>query len=329
MASRALLIIGETDMKYAVGVDVGGTFIKFGLVNEEGVIVAKDKIPTRKEDVDPMLYYDIRDAVYAILDKAGVDRSDCLGIGIGLPGVVLSDGQMLGLTNINIGAVNIVKIMEEITGMHVRAANDANLAALGEMWVGGGRGYKDIVLLTLGTGLGGGVVVNGEVLFGTNGAGGEIGHLPIVEPEDEPESCGCGKHGCLEQYASATGMVRMARRVLAANDKPSALRDMEDLSAKNIKAAAREGDELAVEVIERVGKILGKGLAMVACVTNPQAFILGGGVAQEGEIVAETTKKYFQKYCYFPAKDTPIVLATLGNDAGLIGAARLAMEQLQ
>lgn len=316
-------------MKYAIGVDVGGTDIKFGLVNEEGTIVAKDKIPTRKEDVDPMLYYDIRDAVYAILDKAGVDRSDCLGIGIGLPGVVLSDGQLLGLTNINIGAVNIVEIMEEITGMHVRAANDANLAALGEMWMGGGHGFKDIVLLTLGTGLGGGVVVDGELLYGTDGAAGEIGHLPIVEPEDEPEACGCGKHGCLEQYASATGIVRMAKRVLAASDKPSALREMEKLSAKNIKEAAYAGDELALEVIERVGKILGKGLAFVACVNNPQAFILGGGVAQGGEIVADTAKKYFQKYCYFAAKDTPINLATLGNDAGLIGAARLAMQNLQ
>ncbi len=316
-------------MKYAIGVDVGGTFIKFGLVNEDGVIVAKDKIPTRREDVDPMLYYDIRDAVNAILEKAGVDAGDCLGIGIGLPGVVLSDGQLLGLTNINIGAVNIVSIMEEITGMHVRAANDANLAALGEMWVGGGSGYKDIVLLTLGTGLGGGVVVNGKLLFGTDGAGGEIGHLPIVEPEDEPLACGCGKHGCLEQYASATGIVRMARRVLEASDKPSMLRDMEDLSAKNIKEAAKSGDELAIEVIERVCKILGKGLATVACVTNPQAFILGGGVAIGGEIIADTTKKYFQQYCYFPAKETPILLATLGNDAGLIGAARLAMDQLQ
>lgn len=316
-------------MKYAIGVDVGGTDIKFGLVNEEGAIVAKDKIPTRKTDVDPMIYYDIKDAAYAILEKAGVDKSDCLGIGIGLPGVVLSDGQMLGLTNIDLGAVNIVKVMEEITGMHVRAANDANLAALGEMWMGGGRGYKDIVLLTLGTGLGGGVVVDGKLLFGTDGAAGEIGHIPIVEPEDEPEACGCGKHGCLEQYASATGIVRMARRVLAASDKPSTLREVEKLSARNIKAAAREGDELAIEVIERVGKILGKGLAMVACVNNPQAFILGGGVAQEGEIVAETTKKYFQKYAYFAAKDTPINLATLANDAGLIGAARLAMENLK
>jgi glucokinase len=193
------------------------------------------------------------------------------------------------------------------------------MAALGEYWQGGGKSYQNIVMITLGTGVGGGIIINGKMLSGVNGAGGEIGHMPI-DPEEQ-DVCNCGKKGCLEQYASATGIVRLANRALQASDKPSVLREAKYVSAKEIFDAAKSGDNLALELMEEHGKRLGYALASVACVVDPEAFVIGGGVSKAGDILLNTVKKYYQEYAFHACRNTEFCLATLGNDAGMYGGA--------
>ena len=194
------------------------------------------------------------------------------------------------------------------------------MAALGEMWQGGGKGHKDIVMVTLGTGVGGGIILDGKMLAGTNGAGGEIGHICVND--DETEVCGCGNKGCLEQYTSATGIVRMAKIILNTTDKPSKLRQIQYISAKEIFDAAKEGDELAATLVENHGKVLGKALAQIACVVDPEIFVIGGGVSRAGDILIDTTAKYFAQYAFHACRQTKFALATLGNDAGMYGLCR-------
>ena len=199
-----------------------------------------------------------------------------------------------------------------------------NVAALGEMYAGGGKGYNSIVAVTLGTGVGGGVVIDGKIVCGANGAGGEIGHIHV--DDDETEVCGCGNKGCLEQYTSATGVVRLAKRRLAADDKASSIRNIENLTCKDVFDAVKEGDELSIEVAEKFGYILGKALAQVACVVNPEAFVIGGGVSKAGEILLTFIQKNFVTYTFNGCRNTDFKLASLGNDAGIYGAAKLIME---
>ena len=207
----------------------------------------------------------------------------------------------------------------------MKAGNDANMAALGEMWQGGGKGHKDIVMVTLGTGVGGGIILNGKMLAGTNGAGGEIGHICVND--DETEVCGCGNKGCLEQYTSATGIVRMAKIILNTTDKPSKLRQIQYISAKEIFDAAKEGDEVAATLVENHGKVLGKALAQIACVVDPEIFVIGGGVSRAGDILINTTAKYFAQYAFHACRQTKFALATLGNDAGMYGGACSILNQ--
>ena len=207
--------------------------------------------------------------------------------------------------------------------MPVRAGNDANVAALGEMWKGGGQGYLNLVLVTLGTGVGGGIIVNGEILNGATGAGGEIGHIHIQDGEED--ACGCGNHGCLEQYASATGVVRLAGRILGSTDEDSVLRQGE-VSAKAVFDAVKAGDAVAVRIAEAFGEYLGKGLAAIAGVVNPEAFVIGGGVSKAGTVILDYVKKYYVNYVLDACKGTEFALATLGNDAGIYGAARMVIE---
>ena len=199
------------------------------------------------------------------------------------------------------------------------------MASLGEMWQGGGKGYQSIVMVTLGTGVGGGIIINGKMLSGTNGAGGEIGHICVND--NETEVCGCGKKGCLEQYTSATGITRMAERTLTNTDRASKLRTVQYISAKEIFDAAKEGDELAMELVENHGRTLGKALASVSCVCDPEAFVIGGGVSKAGDILLETTAKYYQQYAFHASKGTKFVLATLGNDAGIYGCAEAILTK--
>ena len=307
---------------YIFGVDVGGTTIKMGLFHTDGTLIDKWEIPTRTENGGENVLPDIAQAVFDKCSERSIEKSDVAGIGIGVPGPVDSKGVVHKCVNLNWGVFNLNEKLEEMTGIKVKAGNDANVAALGEMWKGGGQGFDSIVMVTLGTGVGGGIIVDGEILTGSIGAGGEIGHIHVMD--DETEACGCGNHGCLEQYASATGVVRLANRELADNRDETVLKAGQ-CSAKDVWDAVKAGDAVALRVAEKFGEILGKGLASVACVINPQAFVIGGGVSRAGEVLLSYIEKNYTPYVFHASRDVKFVLATLGNDAGIYGAAKLVL----
>ena len=313
-------------MKYAVGVDIGGTTVKLGLFDENAQILDKWEIPTVKADGGAQILPDVTSSIFAKLEEKKVDKSDVVGIGVGAPGAVDEAGYMPGgAVNLGWGPFNLKETMEQLTGgIPVVGANDANVAAFGEMWQGGGKGYSDMVAVTLGTGVGGGIIVNGKILTGYTGAGGEIGHIHM--DDEETEVCGCGHCGCLEQYASATGISRLAKRRLAKDDKASALRSG-DLSAKAVFDAVKAGDEVAIEVAETFGKYLGKGLALVANTVNPEVFVIGGGVSKAGDVLIPYVEPWFKKYAFPPCSGAKFALAQLGNDAGIVGAAGLILKK--
>ena len=258
------------------------------------------------------------------MQEKDITSDDVKGVGMGVPGPVKEDGTVIKCVNLGWGIFNAAEELSKLLGLPVKAGNDANMAALGEMWQGGGKGHKNVVCVTLGTGVGGGIILGGKMLAGVNGAGGEIGHITI-DPE-ETDACNCGKKGCLEQYASATGIVRMANKLLNASDKPSKLREVQYISAKEIFDAAKTGDELSLSLVEELGKKLGFALASIACVVDPEIFVIGGGVSRAGAILIDTTKKYFQQYAFHACKNTEFELAKLGNDAGMYGGACSVLE---
>lgn len=304
---------------YVFGVDIGGTTVKIGLFTVDGNMVEKWEITTRTDEGGKYILNDIAEAVEDKLADRQIDKADVKGIGMGVPGPVKADGTVLRCVNLGWGIFNAAEELSKIVGLPVKAGNDANMAALGEMWQGGGKGYENIVMVTLGTGVGGGIILDGKMLSGVNGAGGEIGHIQVND--DETEVCGCGRKGCLEQYTSATGIVRMANTMLNTTERPSSLRNEQYVSAKAVFDAAKQGDELALEIVDKHGKCLGKSLAQIACVVDPEVFVIGGGVSKAGSIITETTEKYFKEYAFHACKKTKFTLATLGNDAGMYGGA--------
>lgn len=310
-------------MSYIYGVDLGGTTVKMGLFSDAGEVIEKWEIPTRKENNGENILPDIAAAVKDSMSKKGIDKKDVAGVGIGVPGPVDGKGVIYKAANLGWGVFSVKETLQKLLdGINVEAGNDANVAALGEMWKGGGQGYTNMVAVTLGTGVGGGIIIDGKILTGATGAGGEIGHIQV--DENETEVCGCGKTGCLEQYTSATGVVRLANRRLAKDDKPSVLRGKE-ISAKDVWDAVKDGDELAVEVAKQFGVYLGKGLAHIACVVNPEIFVIGGGVSKAGTVLIDYAQPEYKKYVFHGSKDSKFALATLGNDAGIYGAARLVL----
>ena len=308
--------------KYVFGVDVGGTTVKMGYFDIEGNLIEKWEIPTRTEDKGVNIIPDIAGSILVKLAQKDIDKKEVVGVGIGVPGPVKEDGTVLVAVNLGWDKRNTNEELEDLLGIPVKTANDANVAALGEMWRGGGQGYDDVVAVTLGTGVGGGVIIGGKVIAGSNGAGGEIGHIHLED--NESEECGCKGHGCLEQYASATGVVRLAKKKLADSSKPSVLRD-DEVTAKAVWDAVKAEDELAKEVANIYGEYLGKGLAAVAAVVNPQVFVIGGGVSKAGRVVIDYMEPYFDKYAFPGTKNAKFVLAKLGNDAGIYGAAKLVL----
>jgi ROK family protein (putative glucokinase) len=310
--------------KFVFGVDIGGTTVKIGLFSVEGELLEKWEITTRTDDGGAYILSDIAASIKAKMTEKSIDESDISGIGMGVPGPVKEDGTVIKCVNLGWGIFNAAEEMSKLTGLPVKVGNDANMAALGEMWQGGGKGYKNVVCVTLGTGVGGGIIINGKILAGTNGAGGEIGHITI-DP-DETDICNCGKKGCLEQYASATGIVRMANKLLNETDEPSRLREVQYISAKEIYNAAKSGDKFANDLVEEIGRRLGFALASIACVVDPEIFVIGGGVSRAGSIVTNITKKYYQQYAFHACKNAEIVLAKLGNDAGMYGGACSVIE---
>lgn len=308
---------------YGFGVDIGGTTVKLGLFRTDGTLLDKWEIPTRTENDGAHILPDVAEAIKGKIAEKAIDPSDVQGIGVGVPGPVTPEGIVRKCVNLGWGVFNVEDTLSELTGYPVKAGNDANVAALGEMWQGAGKGSENIVMVTLGTGVGGGVIIGGHVVAGATGAGGEIGHIPVNA--QETETCGCGKTGCLEQYASATGVVRLTKRALAASDQPSSLRSLTEVTAKDTFDAAKAGDALAQEVIEQFGEILGRALAAIACVINPEVFVIGGGVSKAGTIITDVVAKYYVPNAFHACREAQFKLAELGNDAGIYGCVRMIL----
>lgn len=311
--------------KYCFGIDVGGTSIKCGFFTAEGELLEKWEIPTRTENQGENILPDIAKSIEKKMEEKAISKEQVTGVGIGVPGPVNKNGEIPTAVNLNWGYKHISKEMEELTGLPSKAGNDANVAALGEAWKGGAAGCANVILATLGTGVGGGIIVDGKIVAGAHGAGGEIGHANVKH--DETDSCNCGNKGCLEQMASATGIVRLAKKALAASDQESALRAAGDkLSAKKVFDAYKAGDALAAEIVEEFGDYLGGALATFATVVDTDVILIGGGVSRAGQPLVDVVEKYYKKYAFTPCKETPIRLAELGNDAGIYGSAKLVVE---
>ena len=310
---------------YAFGVDIGGTTVKIGLFDREGCVLDKWEIPTRKDNEGTSILPDVAQSLLDKMKEKGIGQEELVGIGVGAPCAVDGDGNVVsGAVNLGWKPFNIPEVLGAYIDIPVKAANDANAAAFGEMWQGGGKGYANMVAVTLGTGVGGGIIVDGNILTGAAGGGGEIGHIHI--DDEETEACGCKNKGCLEQYASATGIVRLAKRRLEKDNAPSVLREGA-VSAKTVFDAVKAGDRVAVEIAEQFGMYLGKGLANVANVVNPEIFVIGGGVSRAGEILLTFVEPEFQKYAFPACRNAKFALAKLGNDAGIYGAAGLVLGQ--
>lgn len=309
--------------QYVFGVDIGGTTVKMGLFETDGTLLDKWEIPTRTANGGEAILPDVAESIQKKMQEKSIQKTDVAGVGVGVPGPVDDEGVVHVAVNLGWGEFNVSETLAGLLdGMEVKAGNDANVAALGEMWKGGGQGYKSMVAVTLGTGVGGGIIINGEILSGAVGAGGEIGHTHVEDAEEDV--CGCKNKGCLEQYASATGVVRLAKRKLM-GDEESVLRDGE-LSAKAVFDAVKAGDKVAIWVAEQFGYYLGKGLAAIAAVVNPEAFVVGGGVSKAGEVLFEYVKPYYEKYVFHASRNVDFKLATLGNDAGIYGAAKMVLD---
>ncbi len=310
--------------KYVFGVDVGGTTVKLGLFDESGMVLDKWEIPTRTESSGVNILPDIATSIQSKMSEKAIAEEDVAGVGVGAPGPVDGNGIIHKAVNLGWSEMNLKKELTQLLGgMRVEGGNDANVAALGEMWKGGGQGYENLVAVTLGTGVGGGIIINGKIMTGATGSGGEIGHIHVED--EETEVCGCGNYGCLEEYASATGITRLANRKLKQSDKDSVLRNGE-VSAKAVFDAVKAGDELAIEIAKQFGDYLGKGLAVIAGVINPEIFVIGGGVSKAGEVLFDYIRPSFDKTVFHGCKDTKFALATLGNDAGIYGAAKMVLD---
>lgn len=310
--------------KYAFGVDIGGTTVKIGLFDTEGNLLDKWEIPTRTEDCGGQILPDIAEAVGKKMREAEIVPDDVQGIGLGVPGPVLNESIVNKCVNLGWGVVDAAGELRKLTGIaNVLAGNDANVAALGEMWKGAGKGHMNVVMVTLGTGVGGGIILNGKIVSGIHGSAGEIGHIKVDSDEISP--CGCGKKGHLEQYASATGIVRKAKELLKDELRESVLRQEKKISAKTVFDAARNGDELSQEVVSFACARLGQALSYIANVLDPEVFVLGGGVSKAGSLLLSEVKKYYQQDVFHASENTEIVLATCGNDAGMYGAVKMIL----
>lgn len=308
---------------YCFGIDVGGTTVKCGLFKTDGVLVEKWEIPTRTENNGSEIVPDVAKTIEEKLAEKNISKEEVDGIGIGVPGPVNAEGDVIAAVNLFWGYKKLSKELNELTGLAVKVGNDANVAALGEAWKGAAAGAKNVILVTLGTGVGGGIIVDGKIVAGHHGAGGEIGHANVMH--DETETCNCGNKGCLEQYTSATGIVRLAKQELASSEEPSVLREEKELSAKAVLDGYKSGDALSVHVMDKVGEILGGALAMFTAVVDPETIVIGGGVSKAGQPLVDCIASHYKKYAFSACRETPIVIANLGNDAGIYGAAKMVL----
>ena len=306
--------------EYGFGVDIGGTTIKIGLFDMGGALIEKWEIPTRTEYNGNQILDDICQAVHQKMVETGIKKEQVEGIGLGVPGPVGSDGTVYGCVNLGWPTFNVESTLYQKIGIPVKAGNDANVAALGEMWQGGGKGHQNVMMITLGTGVGCGLVINGKIVAGAHGAGGEVGHIHIRD--DEHEVCGCGKKGCLEQYVSANGIVRVAKRKLEQEQRNTSLNQYTALSSKDIYNEAKKGDMVAMEIVDEICEILGNTLAMLCNTIDPEVVVIGGGVSKAGNILIEGIRKHYVKHAFHATEKTEITLALLENDAGMVGCVR-------
>ena len=310
-------------MKYGFGIDLGGTTVKLAYFDETGKLLEKWEIPTDTSDHGARILPDIAKSILGYLEANGIPTESILGLGLGVPGPVRSDGTVVQCVNLGWGIFNVEQALRELTGLPVKAGNDANVAALGEAWKGGGMGCDSMVMATLGTGVGGAIIIGGRVAYGTHGAAGEIGHMVLHKEETEP--CGCGKYGCVEQYCSATGVVRTARRYLAANPEPSSLAG-DNITCKDIFDACGAGDAAAAAILEIVFDNMAQFLANVCCVADPEVVVIGGGVSKAGQPLLDGIRRHLPKYMFHAISGVRLTLATLGNDAGAYGAFKLVLD---
>lgn len=309
---------------YCFGIDIGGTTVKCGLFQTNGELCEKWEIVTRTEENGKEILPDVAKAILDKMAEKQIGRDQVSGVGIGVPGPVIREREVAVAVNLHWGYTMLADELESLLGgIPVKVGNDANVAALGEMWKGGGEGTKNLIMATLGTGVGGGIIVDGKIITGSHGAGGEIGHA-CVDPA-ETESCNCGNKGCLEQMASATGIVRLGNKILSESQENTVL-EKDTLSAKTIFDAYKEGDAVAAKIVDKFAGYLGNALAIFACVVDPEVIVIGGGVSKAGQPLIDAIEKYFRRDAFVTCKDTPIVLAKLDNDAGIFGAAKLVVE---
>ncbi|HEL2006285.1 TPA: ROK family glucokinase [Streptococcus suis] len=317
--------------KKIIGIDLGGTSVKLAILTTEGEIQEKWSIKTNILDDGSHIVPDIIDSIQHRFETHGLTKDDFLGVGMGSPGVVDSEaGTVIGAYNLNWKTLQLVKDQfEAALGLPFFIDNDANVAALGEQWVGAGNNNPNVVFMTLGTGVGGGVIAAGNLIRGVKGAGGELGHITV--DFDEPFACTCGKKGCLETVASATGIVNLSRRYADQYAGDAKLKQMiddgQDVTAKDVFDLAKEGDDLALIVYRHFSEYLGVACANIAAVLNPAYIVLGGGVSAAGEFLLDGVRKVFAENSFPQIKEsTQIVLATRGNDAGVLGAASLVLK---
>ena len=311
-------------MKYGFGVDLGGTTVKIAYFDETGNMLDKWEIPTVTENGGAQILPDIAESIHQYIVGYSIPETAILGLGIGVPGPVNAKGVVNKCINLGWGVFNIAQTLSELTGFPVKAGNDANVAALGEFWKGGGQGCENMVFVTLGTGVGGGIVVEGKLLHGAHGSGAEIGHLVLNREETVPYNC--GNKGCVEQYCSATGIVRLAKLYLSSHDAPSKLRELENLTCKDIFDAGKAGDPAALVILDQVYRYMGEFLANVCSTVDPEVVVIGGGVSKAGDVLIQGIEPYFQKYVFHAASGARFALASLGNDAGAYGAFKLALD---
>ncbi len=310
--------------EYAFGIDLGGTTAKVGLFTTAGALLEKWEVPTDSSEKGIRILPNLAAAILGKMEEKGLTPDQVEGVGIGVPGPV-QKSSVVPIVCANLGgwgqqdvAANLSGLLK---GLKVLVGNDANVAALGEIWMGAAKGCRSAVMVTLGTGVGGGVVVDGKVVEGAHGAGGEIGHITVNR--HETATCGCGKRGCLEQYSSATGVVRCMKLLLEENPNTPCILRGTDFAAKDVFDAARAGDALAAKEVDQMTDLLGLALASIAATTDPEVFLVGGGVSRAGDVLFQPLAAHYKEYAFKSCREIPIKQASLGNDAGIYGAVRL------
>lgn len=316
-------------LKVTLGIDIGGTNTVFGLVDENGNIKTKESIPTNAMKPAEDLFKRLFEKFTPIYNEY-TEKYQIMGIGIGAPNANYYTGSVENPPNLNWGMVNLITLVKKYYDLPVAVTNDANAAALGEMKFGVARGMKNFIEITLGTGLGSGIVVDGNLLYGHSGFAGEMGHTTIVS---EGRKCGCGKRGCLETYASATGIKRTVFELLSDTTDASTLRDVNynDMNSKMIYEAAKSGDKIAINAFKFTGKLLGQAMADAVAYLSPEAFVLFGGLSQAGELLLEPTKKHLENNLLpiFKGKIKILLSGLPEGDAAILGASALIWHEIK